>query len=176
MPPRLSLVLSLMLSAGCTDGGGPSLSKPRLTALRVGDRVPDEDEATAVGALAAPIERDSARFARLIRCEDRRLVFKDEEKSGADRMMTRRLCDRLARLGTLVDGRWPGSKLRITEAWDEQREHAAASVHYEGRAADVTTSDMDAAKLGQLARLAVEADLDWVYFEDETHVHVSVKK
>jgi hypothetical protein len=174
---KLALLASGLL-VGCADPGadGPTLSKPTVVALRVGERVPDSDEASTVGALAAAIGRDGPRFGRLTRCDDRRVVFKDEEKTGADRMMTRRLCDRLQRLGALVDGRWPGVKLRVTEAWDEEREHGAASIHYEGRAADVTTSDVDSGKLGQLARLAVDAELDWVYFEDETHVHVSVKR
>ena len=144
--------------------------------LLLGQRVPDAAEAMAVGALEAPVTRRAAAFARLVRYDGVGVVFKDEEGTSADRMMTPRLRERVVRLATLVSKEWPDLTLRITEAWDEAREHGDTSIHYEVRAADITTSDVDAKKLGRLARLSVDAGFGWVYYESASHVHVSVAR
>jgi hypothetical protein len=176
----VTAVLAGAMTVGCAEGFSDRFSLSKSDGsdrpFRLGERVPDGSEAAAIGAITERIARGSDDFAHLVRCDDADVVFKDEEGTGADRMMTPRLRSRLRRLAPLVRRAWPEVRLRVTEAWDERHEHGANSVHYEGRAADITTSDVDPAKLGRLARLAVEAGFDWVFYEDASHVHVSVQR
>ena len=162
--------------SGLEQADGDSLVKRNRTQLALGERMPNEVEARVVGAADEPVLRGSSGFKALVACEDCPFVFKNEERNESDRLMTPRLRRNLVQLSKLVSQTWPKLELRVTEAWDDRHEHGRGSVHYEGRAADITTSDQDPAKLGALAALAVRAGFDWVFYENAAHVHVSVKR
>lgn len=154
---------------------GPRPWRPDVVRqLKPGQHWPDAPEVSVSQPIQQRITRQEDAFQTLVRCDDPHIVFKDEEQTGADRYMTPRLQDCLQQLATLVQAEWPGVRLRVTDAWDEDGEHSKQSLHYEGRAADITTTDRDLSKYDRLAGLAIEAGFDWVYHE-RNHIHVSVR-
>ena len=106
------------------------------------------------------------------------LKIKFEEGDLSDALVTEKLKVKIIELAKLVEKEWEkeGVSLRITEAWDTNSEHKARySLHYEGRAVDLTTSDRDKKKLSRLGGLAIKSGFSWVKNEGD-HIHASVIK
>ncbi|GMK40247.1 hypothetical protein PCCS19_33020 [Paenibacillus sp. CCS19] len=171
----------LVKSLGGTD-------KPAVKAevvkkvMALNTKYPTSSEKDNSGAMAAKVARGTTEFDALVENSNPDIIFKDEEGTGDDLMMTPRMKEKLDRLAELVKAEWPDRKLRATDVWDDGTEHDGTShqvsLHYEGRAADITVSDDQPgnALLGRLGELAKEAGFDWVWYENALHVHVSVKK
>ncbi|HEX7152270.1 MAG TPA: hypothetical protein VF618_12350 [Thermoanaerobaculia bacterium] len=143
--------------------------------LKPDEHIPAKRESAVCGPIAKRITRADPEFALLVRNDNPQIVFKNEESTAADRTMTANLRAKLDALAALVQAEWKNTKLRVTEAWDENDLHTPRSLHFEGRAADLTTHPRNTARLGRLGRLAVDAGCDWVLHEGD-HIHVSVKK
>ncbi len=138
------------------------------------------------GPMICQIKRDSCAYYQMVGNLDPTIVFKREEEppyNTEDILMHPAILLPLSRLNQLVLAEWDGAYLlRITDAYDSLLEHDLSqpdpnrkySLHFEGRAIDVTTWPVDSSQYGRLCMLAHEAGFTWVHNEG-THCHASIK-
>ena len=132
------------------------------------------------------IKRNSCAYNLLVGKPDSSIVFKREEVSPfdvEDMLIHPAMVQPLTRLTQLVEMEWGGEvRLRVTDAYDSLLSHdppksepaTRYSLHYEGRAIDLTTWPIDRNRYDRLCALALCAGFDWVHNE-ESHCHASVK-
>ena len=144
-----------------------------------------ETQTMAAGAMVCRIERDSCAYQHLVGILDPTIVFKKEELSPFDTediVMHPAMLAPLSRLSRLVLAEWDDAfQLRVTDAYDSLLEHdlnqldtgRKSSLHFEGRAIDLTTWPVDRSRYGRLCTLALCAGFDWVHNE-ETHCHAAL--
>jgi hypothetical protein len=83
------------------------LSRARRRGLVVGQRVPGESEVAACGPIVKKIRKTDPEFATLVRCDNAANRFKDEDGTGADRMMSSRLRDAHDKPAAKIGSEWP---------------------------------------------------------------------
>ncbi len=183
--------------SSCKGGSfAPRGSVPQLTeAEAVGEVAVDErlERDRAFAALSDTRRNPALRTVEFKNEETRppaaNAAVDRRDHQDEDYLMDPAAAASLARLADLVAREWqdpltggPAFRLRITEAFDSMHEHSVRSTHYQGRANDLTLSPVPAATgdarrayYGRLSRLAVCAGYDYVLFENQAHVHASVR-
>jgi len=145
-----------------------------------------ETERSASTAMVCHLQRDSCGYNQLVGILDPTIVFKQEEASPYDTediLMHPAMLTPLSRLNRLVQAEWGDAfQLRVTDTYDSLLEHdppeseprSRYSLHYDGRAIDLTTWPVDQSRYGRLCALAHCAGFDWVHHEGN-HCHASIK-
>jgi hypothetical protein len=117
---------------------------------------------------------------------DSSIIFQGEEEppyDGEDILMHPAMLLPLSRLNELVKAEWGGAyQLRVTDSYDSLLEHhlsqpdlsRRASLHFEGRAIDLTLWPRDLARYGRLCALAHCAGFGWVHNEGN-HCHAAIE-
>lgn len=145
-----------------------------------------ETERSASTPMLCHLDRNSCGYHQLVGMVDPTIIYKREESPPYDTedILTHpAMILPLSRLNQLVQAEWGGTyQLRISDAYDSLLEHdppeskpaTRYSLHYEGRAIDLTLWPVDQPHYGRLCALAHCAGFDWVLNEG-THCHASVR-
>lgn len=144
-------------------------------------------ESLASSPMVCQVKRDSCAYSHLFEMDEPTIVYNHEEKEAQfgmeDALVHPAMSRPLLRLNQLVQAEWSGEvQLRLTDAYDSLLEHDPPetepaqrySLHYEGRAVDLTLWPVKRDLYGRLCALAHCAGFDYV--ENEvSHCHASIK-
>ncbi|KFQ92208.1 Sonic hedgehog protein, partial [Nipponia nippon] len=161
----VGFICALLVSSGLTCGPGRGIGKRRhpkkLTPLAYKQFIPNVAEKTlgASGRYEGKITRNSERFKELTPNYNPDIIFKDEENTGADRLMTQVEPQRYLYLCLLTSLSNPKGRICLSI--------------FESPPLSLSPSSPRPSKLGY--RLPAEAGFDWVYYESKAHIHCSVK-
>lgn len=145
-----------------------------------------QTQTEAVGPPLCRIERGSCAYHLLVGNLDGSIIFQGEEEppyDGEDSLMHPAMLLPLARLNELVKAEWGEAyQLRVTDTYDSLLEHhlnqpdlsRRASLHFEGRAIDLTLWPRDLSQYGRLCALAHCAGFGWVHNEGN-HCHAAIE-
>ncbi len=145
-----------------------------------------QTQTSVTGPMVCRIERGTCPYHHLVGNLTPAMVYKKEEEPPFDKediLMHPAMPLPLYRLNDLIVLEWNGEvSLRITDAYDSLLEHDLGqtdtnrriSLHFEGRAIDLTTWPIDQARYGRLCALAHCAGFDWVHHEGD-HCHAAIK-
>jgi hypothetical protein len=141
---------------------------------------PAGSEQFASQAIKAPILPTCTRYTSLITKNiSSSIIFANSSVDSSPQIMTAGLSSALDRLTVSVTSFFGLQyKLVIVAAYaisPPNIEPSFPSLHYEGRAANLTLSPTPTiTQLGQLANLATTSGFSWVFFATTTYIHVSV--
>ncbi|XP_031566613.1 desert hedgehog protein A-like [Actinia tenebrosa] len=179
------LLLFLLVHGGGTCGPGTT-NKVRPIGRKVGmkqtQRLPDAEESSAAasGSSEGPVRRGSPKYKALKVEINTDVIFKEDGETNDNKRMTPRCAEKLKNLIRGVIRQWDGRvKVRVIKAYyagkEKRKRRHPLTLHYEGRAIDIQTSDLDQKKYPILGRLAVNAGFDWVSYSSKNYIHASVR-
>lgn len=144
-----------------------------------------QTETGAAGPMLCRIERNTCAYYQMVGNLNDDVIFKREEEPPFDEediLMHPAMLLPLYHLNELVKQEWGGAyQLRVTDAYDSLLEHdlnqadptRKYSLHFEGRAIDLTLWPIARDHYSRLCALAHCAGFDWVHNEG-THCHAAL--
>jgi hypothetical protein len=150
-------------------------------ALAFGQRVPDVSEEEASGAIFDFVRPGCPSYADLVTLQaSATLAFASSTATSTPNRMSSRLARALQTLASTVRTSFGGeARLLVLRAYETPPAVAStATLHHEGRAADLDVANVPASfqgdALARLGSLAVQAGFDYVAYDQEGHISVSV--